>query len=746
PTAATVFRSSRKPHWSCGQRGRAENWAYRIQCLRGCQAPAAIVSRARRQHKEAEGGDGSGGRRGVPRRPAGGAAPGIPKELAARMQAIEQRLAPPDAEWPNPRGPPSWHAGAGARAGAGGSEIKKSPSTKTGECIGELEETFEKFPFQLTNATGTSEDVQRALSSLEKMEKELLEKQSQFVELSEGTEHRKEAIEAKKLDIAALDTASTESARSVTGATAAAADGFNLEEADVADQPEFVAFINSEAWAKHKSALSAKYAARAGAASSSDGADWVAAAEDPADMPMAAPFDEQKKHPVHAREPGGIDAFTQAFDATRSEVAAKRARHQASVNKRLTSTAASVVLFQEFGHISDHVEAMGPWCAGRGRRLMALPSTPAAGTVPPAGAAVAVRDSLSARPPAHGERELTPSRVQRVAIDPRGLRSGLHLFNVYLVTGGGAVLHNDSLPQELGSAAAALDGPAIVGGDWAMPPEASQFPAHVGCSTVNTSANTFIGDTGNSAMDYFLLNSAAMRTHASISIDAKRSKRGHRPVRIPLKGGAEHVKKPVYTVAPRMGAQVTAGPSPPPPPRRGARRAAEAAAAACADERVPPSVGWGLLSAAWGQSAALAAESIAAAAGHQDCTAQVFARPLRPRWIDISYTITDQSDLQAVSEGWQRGQHSLLHLAALKRAPNPSAQELAQRAEEALTISTAAPHGRGLSARLERSAQQARALEQGGFDEEARREFLGGIEPAAKPARNGAPTEGHQKR
>eukprot|EP00959_Pyramimonas_sp_CCMP1952_P385473 8078450-Pyramimonas_sp.AAC.1 len=60
PPAVTVLRGPRKTHWCCGQCGRAENWACRIQCLCGRDAPAAIVSRARQKHKEAEAGGGGG--------------------------------------------------------------------------------------------------------------------------------------------------------------------------------------------------------------------------------------------------------------------------------------------------------------------------------------------------------------------------------------------------------------------------------------------------------------------------------------------------------------------------------------------------------------------------------------------------------------------------------------------------------------------------------------------------------------
>ena len=89
PPAATVLRGPRKPHWSCGQCSRTENWACRIQFPRGRDAPASIVARARQRHKEAVAG-GGGGRRGGPKKPPAAASGGLPKELAAWMQAMEK--------------------------------------------------------------------------------------------------------------------------------------------------------------------------------------------------------------------------------------------------------------------------------------------------------------------------------------------------------------------------------------------------------------------------------------------------------------------------------------------------------------------------------------------------------------------------------------------------------------------------------------------------------------------------------
>eukprot|EP00959_Pyramimonas_sp_CCMP1952_P421987 8839890-Pyramimonas_sp.AAC.1 len=82
--------------------------------------------------------------------------------------------------------------------------------------------------------------------------------------------------------------------------------------------------------------------------------------------------------------------------------------------------------------------------------------------------------------------------------------------------------------------------------------EASRFPAHGGCALASAPTITFRGGPGQSIIDYFLLNSAARRMYASVGIDVKWAKRGHRPAHLLLKGDAEHVKRLVYTVAPKM--------------------------------------------------------------------------------------------------------------------------------------------------------------------------------------------------
>ncbi|CAK0897826.1 unnamed protein product [Prorocentrum cordatum] len=132
---------------------------------------------------------------------------------------------------------------------------------------------------------------------------------------------------------------------------------------------------------------------------------------------------------------------------------------KSSVKRGLTSTTAGVVLLQEFGHVADHVDALGAWCAGRGWRVMALPRLPTVGVVPLAGVAVTVRDSLGVRPPVLGVREVVSSRIQHVAIDLPGVNCELHSFNVYFVAAKGAGGRNGRMLQELGLAAKPLDGP-----------------------------------------------------------------------------------------------------------------------------------------------------------------------------------------------------------------------------------------------------------------------------------------------
>eukprot|EP00959_Pyramimonas_sp_CCMP1952_P343527 7195572-Pyramimonas_sp.AAC.1 len=79
-----------------------------------------------------------------------------------------------------------------------------------------------------------------------------------------------------------------------------------------------------------------------------------------------------------------------------------------------------------------------------------------------------------------------------------------------------------------------------------------------------------------------------MRMRASVGIAVKWAKRGHRPVHILLKGDAEHVKRLVYTVAPKMGTQIIIGPQVQPPTYASARCVAEAAVQSRGDPESPP--------------------------------------------------------------------------------------------------------------------------------------------------------------
>eukprot|EP00959_Pyramimonas_sp_CCMP1952_P021812 459179-Pyramimonas_sp.AAC.1 len=79
-----------------------------------------------------------------------------------------------------------------------------------------------------------------------------------------------------------------------------------------------------------------------------------------------------------------------------------------------------------------------------------------------------------------------------------------------------------------------------------------------------------------------------MRMYASVGIDVKWAKRGHRPVHIFLKGDAEHVKRLVYTAALKMDTQIIIGPQVQPPTYTSARCVAEAAVQSCGDPESPP--------------------------------------------------------------------------------------------------------------------------------------------------------------
>jgi len=141
----------------------------------------------------------------------------------------------------------------------------------------------------------------------------LVEKESQLEQLAKGIEVRKASIEAKRVEVTALDAAHSESAKSAAE--------IDLGEEDVADQPELVAFLKSEAWTKLRAAIASKAAARVGAAGAAPAADE--------DVRMLPPTDAQKRayatELFHVRE-GGIDGFISAVDAMWTELANKRAR------------------------------------------------------------------------------------------------------------------------------------------------------------------------------------------------------------------------------------------------------------------------------------------------------------------------------------------------------------------------------------------------------------------------------------
>ena len=105
----------------------------------------------------------------------------------------------------------------------------------------------------------------------------------------------------------------------------------------------------------------------------------------------------------------------------------------------------------------------------------------------------------------------------------------------------------------------------------------------------------------------------------------------------------------------------------------------------------------------------------------------------------------DQTDLQAIAEGWQWLQNVVLSITSMHRGEGSTVQELAQIADEVLALSTATYSGQGLSTRLDRSVEQARALLQGAIDEQACRDFLDDIDADVRLAASAASKEDHEK-
>eukprot|EP00959_Pyramimonas_sp_CCMP1952_P450328 9428962-Pyramimonas_sp.AAC.1 len=53
PPAPTVLRGPRRPFWACGRCSAAANWASRIRCQCGNEAPLRIRNEAWKAHKAA---------------------------------------------------------------------------------------------------------------------------------------------------------------------------------------------------------------------------------------------------------------------------------------------------------------------------------------------------------------------------------------------------------------------------------------------------------------------------------------------------------------------------------------------------------------------------------------------------------------------------------------------------------------------------------------------------------------------
>eukprot|EP00959_Pyramimonas_sp_CCMP1952_P184217 3852288-Pyramimonas_sp.AAC.1 len=145
-------------------------------------------------------------------------------------------------------------------------------------------------------------------------------------------------------------------------------------------------------------------------------------------------------------------------------------------------------------------------------------------------------------------------------------------------------------------------------------------------------AITCRGGAGNTAIDYFALNTAANRAFSDVRADMLWSRRHPRPVLLYLKGTAASMRKLVYSAVPSLGKKGIVGPQPEPPRWRVARSVTDAARQACCDESVGAITGGCILSRAWALFASLAARQIGGVTGSSALNYCAFCKPLQARW------------------------------------------------------------------------------------------------------------------
>jgi len=104
PDRREVLPGSRTPHWACPNCTRANNWACRIVCRCGKEAPSSILNRARDQANKAgkDGGAADSSARGSEARSSSAGLRGIEAQLRELCRRVDKQAAVSDnasGEW-----------------------------------------------------------------------------------------------------------------------------------------------------------------------------------------------------------------------------------------------------------------------------------------------------------------------------------------------------------------------------------------------------------------------------------------------------------------------------------------------------------------------------------------------------------------------------------------------------------------------------------------------------------------------
>ncbi len=262
-----------------------------------------------------------------------------------------------------------------------------------------------------------------------------------------------------------------------------------------------------------------------------------------------------------------------------------------SLQRRLISTRAHILLAQETWLGQDAVHAASAWARRKGWKSVWTSAQPGPGGGASGGAAIFVRAEFGMRYPPGGTHEWRPGRVVAAVADVPGHRP-LLLASAYLVHGIGPGPENVEILGQMGRRLQAIgEGyEVVVGGDFNMePPDLSLtgFEAETDLVALYpcTVRGTYRTARSASLLDYFAISGRAVAAVQAVEAVEASGVKGHTPVQITFRPRATttralHIRRP-----PRLERERVYGPLPPPPAWADARAAAEEALRAARDRR-----------------------------------------------------------------------------------------------------------------------------------------------------------------